>query len=66
MVVVSHNREFVTRLSTTHTVKVEGGEVKFLDRPPRDNDWEHDEDGAGWRCVFQSEGRISVDMVSQR
>lgn len=49
VVVVSHNKDFVTRLSTTHTSIVEGGEVKFLDRPPRASDWEHDAEGQGWK-----------------
>lgn len=49
MVVVSHNREFVTRLAPTHTAIVEGGEVKFRDRPPRADDWEHDAETSGWK-----------------
>eukprot|EP00903_Cladosiphon_okamuranus_P014012 g13030.t1 len=49
VVVVSHNKDFVTRLATTHTAIVEGGKVKHLDRPPRAKDWEHDADGQGWK-----------------
>ena len=49
VVVVSHNKEFVTRLATTHTAIVEGGVVKHLDRPPRASDWEHDAEGQGWK-----------------
>lgn len=49
MVVVSHNRDFVTRLDITHTAIVEGGVVKVMDRPPRSNDWEHDAEGQGWQ-----------------
>eukprot|EP00752_Nemacystus_decipiens_P011899 g10551.t1 len=50
VVVVSHNRDFVTRLATTHTAIVEGGVVKYLDRPPRASDWEHDNEGRGWKA----------------
>ncbi|CAN0018833.1 unnamed protein product [Pylaiella littoralis] len=49
VVVVSHNKDFVTRLATTHTAIVEGGVVKFFDRPPRASDWEHDAEGQGWK-----------------
>lgn len=49
VVVVSHNKDFVTRLATTHTAIVEGGVVKQLDRPPRASDWEHDAEGQGWK-----------------
>lgn len=47
--VVSHNREFVMGLATTHTAIVENGAVKFLARPPRAEDWEHDAEGQGWK-----------------
>ncbi|CAM9132684.1 unnamed protein product [Laminaria digitata] len=49
VVVVSHNKDFVTRLAPTHTAVVEGGVVKYLDRPPRASDWEHDAEGQGWK-----------------
>lgn len=49
VVVVSHNKDFVTRLVPTHTAVVEGGVVKYFDRPPRTSDWEHDAEGQGWK-----------------
>lgn len=52
VLVVSHNKDFVTRLAVTSTVIVEGGAVKFLDRPPRASDWAHDAEGQGWKWVF--------------
>lgn len=49
VVVVSHNRDFVMSLATTHTAVVEDGKVKVMDRPPRPEDWEHDAEGQGWK-----------------
>ena len=49
IVVVSHNRDFVMGLATTHTAVVEDGKVKVMDRPPRPEDWEHDAEGQGWK-----------------
>lgn len=50
VVVVSHNRDFVMGLATTHTAIVEDGTVKVMDRPPRSDDWEHDAEGQGWKA----------------
>ncbi|CAN0202767.1 unnamed protein product [Ascophyllum nodosum] len=44
VVVVSHNKEFITRLAPSHTVIVKAGEVKVRDRPPIDKDWNHHQD----------------------
>lgn len=51
VVVVSHNKEFVTRLATTHTAIVKNGALQHFDRPPRADDWAQDGETTAWRSV---------------